>query len=70
MNKDILSQCIQFISSHPIIIIATCFVLMVYAAWEGWRSIKRNLFKDYKSIIISIGVLGTFIGIFFWFVEF
>ena len=37
---------------------------MIYAAYLEWSSSKKNAFKDYKPVIISIGILGTFIGIF------
>ena len=40
------------------------FLFMIIAAYLEWNSIKKNAFKDYKPVIISIGILGTFIGIF------
>ena len=59
-----LSDFVQIISDNPNLIIITCLIAMVYAAYLEWNSIKKNAFKDYKPVIISIGILGTFIGIF------
>ena len=55
---------VQIINNNPNIIIITCLILMIYASHLELKSIKKNVFKDYKPIIISIGILGTFIGIF------
>ena len=46
-----------------IIIIFTCLAFMLRAVYLEKKSIKEKNFKDYKPIIISIGILGTFIGI-------
>lgn len=37
---------------------------MLFCAYLENKSFKNNTFKDYKSIITSIGILGTFAGIF------
>ena len=37
---------------------------MCLAFYFEYRSFKKKPFKDYKSVIISIGVFGTFVGIF------
>lgn len=45
--------------------IVICFVaLMLWFAWLHYRSHRNDEHKDYKSIIVSTGVLGTFTGIF------
>ena len=59
-----MSDFVQIISDNPNLIIISCLITMVYAAYLEWNSIKKNAFKDYKPVIISIGILGTFIGIF------
>lgn len=61
-----LSAFVQIIRDNPnlIIISCICLIAMIYAAYSEWESIKKNAFKDYKPVIISIGILGTFIGIF------
>ena len=45
-----------------IVIIGT-FTLMLWLFWKDWKSYK-DVHKDYKSTIVSIGILGTFTGIF------
>ena len=47
-----------------ILIIFLITILMLYLTKEELKSYNEKEFKDYKSTIISIGVLGTFIGIF------
>ena len=60
------SDFIQVIGNNPdLTIIIICLIAMFYAAHLEWSSIKKNAFKDYKPVIISIGILGTFIGIFY-----
>ena len=59
-----LSDFVQIISNKPNIIIISCLIVMIYAAYLEWSSFKKNAFRDYKPVIISIGILGTFIGIF------
>ena len=59
-----LSDFVEIISNNPNLIIISCLVAMICAAYLEWSSIKKNAFKDYKPVIISIGILGTFIGIF------
>ena len=44
-----------------IIVIA---IIMFWFAWQDFHSHTKNNYKDFKSIIVSTGVLGTFIGIF------
>jgi len=59
-----LSDFVKIISDSPDRIIIICLIAMICAAYLEWRSIKKSAFKDYKPIVISIGILGTFIGIF------
>ena len=44
-----------------IIVIA---IIMFWFAWQDFHSHAKKNYKDFKSIIVSTGVLGTFIGIF------
>ena len=62
-----LDQLFQEFQSNPvtIIILSVCVLSMLYYAILEWKSIETEDFKDYKSIIISIGICGTFIGICF-----
>ena len=59
-----MSDFVQIISNNPNLIIISCLIAMIYAAFLEWNSIRKNTFKDYKPVIISIGILGTFVGIF------
>ena len=56
----------NFITTHPanasIFIVA--FIWMLFFAWLDQRSLTRGAHNDLKSVIVSIGVLGTSIGIF------
>ena len=59
-----LSNFVQIINNNSYLIVIICLMVMIYAAYLEWKSIKKNTFKDYKPVVISIGILGTFIGIF------
>ncbi len=48
----------------------TCFIFMSIFAIRDWKSYKAGKHTDYKSIIVSIGVLGTFVGIFIGLLDF
>ena len=61
---DLADTIIKIIGSNPVIIIISSLILMIYAVFREKNSIKKKAFKDYKPIIISIGILGTFVGIF------
>lgn len=39
-------------------------LIMFFLAWLDWRSFGSQNHKDFKSVIMSTGVLGTFVGIF------
>ncbi len=45
------------------LLIALFTAIMSWLAFQDWRSFQREQHVDYKSIIVSLGVLGTFIGI-------
>ena len=47
----------------PNIIIGISIVIMMYFAFQDNNSYKTNNHQEYKSLIISVGVLGTFVGI-------
>ncbi len=53
-------------SAESYIVVIVAFALMLWLFWKDWRSYKdvHDTHKDYKSTIVSTGVLGTFIGIF------
>ena len=48
----------------PAILIAIFTSLMIFLAIMERRSILSGTFKDFKPTIVSLGILGTFIGIF------
>ena len=67
MSSDlsrIMDIIVQLIHNNFFGFLIITLLIMIYAAYLEWNSIKRNAFKDYKPVIISIGILGTFIGIF------
>ena len=45
------------------IIFGTALLWMLILAWKDQSSLKKGDHTDYKSVIVSVGVLGTFIGI-------
>ena len=51
------------IDATSALIIASAFIVMVFFAYKDHRSLKQSVHHDYKSLIVSTGVLGTFIGI-------
>lgn len=51
-----------------LIVLFSSFMLLF--AYKDYASYKNNQHQDYKSIIVSTGVLGTFVGIFFGLLEF
>ena len=58
---DLIEITIEIIRSK---LISSFLIVMIVLAVLEYLSIKTN-FKDYKPVIISIGILGTFIGIFY-----
>jgi len=46
-----------------LVIFAVALIWMLFAARRDHTSLKRGNHTDMKSVIVSIGVLGTFIGI-------
>ena len=63
-NLYFMDTIVSKISGNQWPIIGIIFLIMVYFAYLESKSLKQKVFKDYKPVIISIGVLGTFIGIF------
>jgi hypothetical protein len=51
-------------SIENIIVILLAFLLMFWLFWKDISSYKGDNHQDFKSILVSTGVLGTFIGIF------
>ncbi len=45
-------------------VIAVFLCGMVWLARKEYKSVEESTFLDYKSTIVSLGILGTFIGIF------
>ena len=39
-------------------------LLMLYLTYQDYKSFAEGQHKDYKTVIVSTGVLGTFLGIF------
>lgn len=61
---DIIPHLNAYISLvNPSYIIIISVVVMVYFAIADYRSYANGNHIDYKSIIVSMGVLGTFVGI-------
>ena len=53
------------VTSQQTLILSLIFGLfMLIFAYKDYKSYKTDNHQDYKSIIVSIGVLGTFVGIF------
>jgi len=61
---------IETFSTQTLLITGIFALLMVILAFKDYSSAKTDNHQDYKSIIISIGVLGTFLGIFLGLMEF
>jgi len=61
---------IETFSIQTLVITAFFAFLMIILAIKDYSSAKTDNHQDYKSIIISIGVLGTFLGIFLGLIEF
>jgi len=55
---------IEFSSQQTLILSAVFGFFMLLFAYKDYSSYKTNSHQDYKSIIVSLGVLGTFVGIF------
>ena len=51
-------------SIENIIVISATSLLMFWLFWKDFSSYKSDNHQDFKSILVSAGVLGTFIGIF------
>ncbi len=65
-----LHDFIELLNSNLNYIIYTAIGLMIIFFVLELKSFKQEVFKDYKPIIISTGVVGTFIGIFLGLWEF
>ncbi len=59
-----INAIVQAIAQHSGFVIVIVISLMLIFAFLEWKSFKQETFKDYKPLIISVGILGTFIGIF------
>jgi chromosome segregation ATPase len=55
---------IETLSQQTIILTAIFGFFMLLFSYKDYSSYKTNNHQDYKSIIVSLGVLGTFVGIF------
>ena len=45
-------------------------IIITYLTFEDFRSFKSGSYRNYKTIIISVGILGTFTGIFWGLLHF
>lgn len=54
----------MFPTEFGLILNALFTLIMFLLAWLDWRSFGSQNHKDFKSVIMSTGVLGTFVGIF------
>lgn len=61
---------IEIFSTQTLIINGLFALVMITLAFKDYSSAKTENHQDYKSIIISIGVLGTFFGIFLGLIGF
>ena len=59
-----LSYFMEVLNDNPDYIVIAVFLIILLFFCLELRSFKQKVFKDYKPLIISIGILGTFIGIF------
>lgn len=57
-------------STQTIIVIAVFSLFMFFLAFKDQASLNEGVHSDYKSLIVSTGVLGTFFGIFWGLWEF
>ena len=61
---QIIDNIVQIINNNPGKTIIVFLIFMGIAVVCELNSISKKSFTDYKPIIISIGILGTFVGIF------
>jgi hypothetical protein len=63
-TKAFKQQTLDLASQPNTCIISIVFLLMFWLFWKDLSSYKGDSHQDFKSILVSTGVLGTFIGIF------
>ena len=54
----------EILSLQTTILTGTFGFFMLLFAYKDYKSYKTDNHQDYKSVIVSLGVLGTFVGIF------
>ncbi len=59
--NDLLNKFFNFIGSNTGTVIIYFFIVMIFIV--GLEKLNFKKFKDLKTIIVSIGILGTFLGI-------
>ena len=59
-----IDNIVRYIDQNFGFSITVFIVIMLFFAWHELASFKQKTFKDCKPLIISLGVVGTFIGIF------
>ncbi len=59
-----ISEIVKTLNNNPSYIVYIILAIMLVFCVLELASFKKNTFKDYKSLIISVGILGTFVGIF------
>ncbi len=64
--NEFIDSAVKFMQDQQAYFIGGIFIIMMLAAAGELESLfkKEKEFKDYKPFIISLGILGTFIGIF------
>ena len=68
-----MNEFVKIINQNQVFfsLVFICFIFMIYFAFLELKSLlKEQKFKDFKPAIISMGVLGTFIGIFIGLLNF
>ena len=55
---------VEILSIQTIILTVIFGLFMFLFAYKDYKSYKTDNHQDYKSVIVSLGVLGTFVGIF------
>jgi len=54
----------EILSLQTVALTGTFGFFMLLFAYRDYKSYKTDNHQDYKSVIVSLGVLGTFVGIF------
>lgn len=61
---------LENLSTQTLVITGVFSFFMILFSYRDYSSYETDTHKDYKSIIVSMGVLGTFVGIFIGLMDF